>query len=410
MRDTSASVPYRQVPPSTYFDLPPVLLALFIFTAPLHMYAADRLGFSLYGPVCLLLVAMAVWKLTVFHGWTRWGHIASKDVVASAIFLILTALLFSRFSSHVGPARILGAITVPYLIGLLYSKYVLPDRFGQILYLGLILKCLALISLWPSYFDILPKRPLFDGRAAYLWFGWGLDALACMLVLKLSGVGKTYRAAIYAVLAVLAFNLVGMNSRTLLFLSGLFALSVFFFDSPRFKASAVGVTVFLLSALSFISWIPGRIDHVNSMLQTFLCTSAGYDCDSLSYLDKSTELRIEPIISGGGIPENLIFGDAVGEHDAQYLGNHFWPLAVFKYGGVFGLACFIGLILYFLSRTLATIFSSRQGDRFLGLFALSLIFQVFYAGNIFNNPVLFLMMGFMLNGTGAARAPSESAP
>lgn len=382
----------------TYGGLPYIVLVMFVFTAPLHMLVADKLGYSVYAYVCFFLIGVPLSRFLFFAKQNGLWKVDIGGLSTNAIFLVSVSLLFLRFSPHVGVSRILGAVAVPYVIGLLYSRCLVPDKLGRVLYVGLLAKCLLLVAFAASYFEIYPKRPLFEGRAVYLWFGWGLDALACMLILKIQeSDGTLIRLLLYAMLSILAFNLAGMNSRTLLLLAIGLASGAFFLTRSETARGLAGLIAFLLSIVFFVWLLPGRLDHISNMIQTLSCGAVHMNCDALAYVDKSTELRLEPIVSGEALPENYIFGDSVDNSNVTHLGGHFWPLAVLKFGGLLGITCFLALFGNFLLKSLRMTLSRRRGAIFLGLFALSFAAHILYVGNIFNNPVLFLIMGFVLN-------------
>lgn len=129
-----------------YGGLPYIVLVMFVFTAPLHMLVADKLGYSVYAYVCFFLIGVPLSRFLFFAKQNGLWKVDIGGLLTNAIFLVSVSLLFLRFFPHVGMSRILGAVAVPYVIGLLYSRCLVPDKLGRVLYLGLLAKCLLLVA------------------------------------------------------------------------------------------------------------------------------------------------------------------------------------------------------------------------------------------------------------------------
>lgn len=321
----------------------------------------------------------------------KWKLPINFFIASIALFLII----YIKFNEYVGFSKIMGAIIVPFFIGLLLSTVGRLKKFGQSIFYYLIFKLIILLGFCDLYFIQSPRRPVFEGIALYLWFGLGMDFFVVSLGLYANHTKSKINQYFCVVAAVaLAFILVGINSRSILYLSIMVSIFGAFFLKSRM--SLMLFLTFIAGVLVFIFYIPGRVEHLINMLTSL---------SNLIYLDgtvpdKSTELRI----SGLGFyfsVEPSFFGV---DHDFVYH-HHFLPGAIYYNLGLLGFFVYIVFCVYYIYLGFK-LFSGEYSDKTISLFAASVFMSTLYTGNLFNSVYLFLFAGLMI---GLLSGRSDSA-
>ncbi|HEY9194261.1 MAG TPA: hypothetical protein VIO81_15435 [Methyloversatilis sp.] len=398
------------------------LLLCFIFLAPLHSLIAAHLGFSIYPALALaFLLSLMVSMPNGSSGRSMVRWLTAEN----ALMLCYCAVLLPKMQTANDLHTFAGAVVVPYMIGALFAHAVPENEraLDRSLTAYLAAKVCLLLGFTHVFMVAYPARPLFEGRAIYLQFGWGVEVFPCLLLLAASrwmpaGLRWPWMMLCCLALFAAAFVLVGMNSRSLLLLALILTCltsALYLKSSPSLRM--LGLVGFPLCVLLSLWILPNRLDHLIRMFDTVLCRLGAGDIFCVDYADKSAIMRMERIVAGFLAPEDTAFGAEPDFRSVFFKGSHFWPAQVFYYFGGLGLAIFSLLFARFFAVILRLVHSARRSDvdvAGLGLFAAAFGAHVFYAGNMFNDPVLFLLMGLVMNldagRSGYFLSPARSAP
>jgi hypothetical protein len=379
-------------------------LLAFFFLAPLHTLVKVHIGFSIYPYLALGLLAflgLALRKVYRAVAATVWRE------PGNWLMLAFIALLMPKMQTTSDLSTFAGAIVAPFLIGVLFArlKPMSEQSFDITLVAFLAAKVCLLLCFVQAFMAEYPARPLFEGRAIYLQFGWGIEVFPSVLLLLVqwrAQSGRRFGVAIVAGVGVLlsAFVLVGMNSRSLLLIALVLTVATCVLYVRPTLLQMLGLVGFPLCVALFLWLLPNRLDHLIRMLDTVLCGVGVDELFCAAGHDRSAEMRLDRIAMGFSTPENLIYGAEPDFLSVFFKGSHFWPAQVFYYFGVVGFSAFslvFGRFSYCALRIMHTAQRNGGYGAGLGLFALAFGLHVFYAGNLFNDPVLFLLMGLVVN-------------
>lgn len=380
------------------------MLFAFVFLAPLHSLIKAHIGFSIYPSLALgllLFLTLSWMRLDADRRarvWTDPGNL---------LMLCLVVLLAPKMQTMSDMSTFAGAIVVPYLIGALFARAQAgsASSLDAALTAYLTAKACLLIGFTQAFMTSYPARPLFQGQAIYLQFGWGIEVLPSLLLLAVqrrmqSGAGTGALIAALAGLLLSAFVLVGMNSRSLLAIALLVTAvtSILYLRPPLLRI--VGLFGFPLFVALCLGLVPNRLDHMIRMIETLLCHLGVSDLFCTGDADGSSLMRLERIAFAFLTPQNLWYGAEPDFQSVFFKGSHFWFAQLFYYFGIIGLAAFLVVFGRFLGRVFWLVRANgfEHGcARGLGLFAFAFSLHVFYAGNMLNDPVLFMLMGLVMN-------------
>jgi hypothetical protein len=381
-----------------------IMLIAFVFLAPLHSLIKAHIGFSIYPFLALgllLLLSLSWIRLDSGRSARLW-----RDP-GNLLMMCLVALLAPKMQTASDMSTFAGAIVVPYLIGALFARTqaASASSLDSVLTVYLAAKVCLLVGFAQVFMTSYPARPQFEGRAIYLQFGWGIEVLPSLVLLAVqrrmqSVAGTGALIAALAGLLLSAFVLVGMNSRALLAIALLITAvtSIFYLRAPLLRI--LGLVGFPLFVALSLGLVPNRLDHMLRMVETVLCHVGVSDLFCKGATDGSSLMRLERIAFGFLTPQNLWYGAEPDFQSVFFKGSHFWFAQLFFYFGVIGLAAFLVVFGRFLGRVVGLMRADgfeNGGARGLGLFAFAFSLHVFYAGNVLNDPVLFLLMGLVMN-------------
>jgi len=393
------------------------LVIAFIFLAPLHSLVKAYLGFSIYPILALGLVSLLG---VAGRGTKNKENVGLWCEPGNFLMLALVMLLAPKMQTLGDLRTLAGAIVVPYVIGVLFAR-VAPaaeQPLDEWLTAYLAAKVCLLLCFADVFMTAYPTRPLFEGKAIYLQFGWGLEVFPSLLLLIAQRQAQSRKRSLSVPLVCLgmllsAFVLAGMNSRSLLLIALALTTitSVLCIRSSRLRI--IGLFGFPLCLALSLGILPNRLDHLMRMLDTVLCQITAGNLFCMGGADRSSEMRLERIALGLLTPENLSYGAAPDFQSTFFIGSHFWPAQLFYYFGLFGLTVFLLILARFFERTFRLIRKAGHEDCYLaglGLFAFAFGLHVFYAGNLLNDPVLFLLMGLAMNIRCSRPKTEGSAP
>ena len=188
-------------------------------------------------------------------------------------------------------------------------------KFGELIFYYLIFKLIILLGFYDFYSIQFPRRPVVEGIALYLWFGWGMDFFVVSLGFYINHTkSKINQYFSVAAAFALAFVLVGINGRSILYISIMVSIvGVFFLKSRK---SLILLLTFIAGVLVFTFYIPGRVEHLISML---ISLSNSFYLDG-TVPDKSTEIRISGLVFYFSVDPSFFGVD----HDFVYR-YHFLP-------------------------------------------------------------------------------------
>ena len=380
------------------------ILILYIAVQPFHQLIAPYFRYSylylslialIFGFFILLLRIRCGKPLDLLSDFFRapWYCDARREKnrkwQAPINFLIVSVVLFVivliKFNEHIGYSKILGAMVVPFFIGLLLSTGNRLERFGQLLFYYLIVKLIILLAFYDLYFLQTPRRPVIEGIALYLWLGLGMDFFVVLLGLYINhSKSKIFQCSCMGAAIALAFVLVGINSRSILYISVMASISGMII--LKSKESSVLLLTFIAALLIFMLYIPGRAEHFTNMLASL---SSLIQLDGI-VPDKSTELRINGLVFYFSADPSFFGVD----RDFVYH-HHFLPGAIYYNLGLLGLFIYMVFCIYYIHAGLL-LFSRGFSDKAIALFAASIFMSTLYTGNLFNSVYLFLFAGLMI--------------
>lgn len=369
-----------------------LMAVLLIFLDPWHTLLSSAIGVETY----LLMVLLLTLLLIVIGLQGRLGDYSAfgeKSLfVFAAVAVCLMVFMLERFAPIVGAKRIFGAVIVPFGLGVFLALLTSRNNLGLYLGAAQLGKVALLLPLSDAYFQAFPKRPTLFDEAMYLLFGAGLVASVGMLIVLVSAMRGWLRIAACLFLPLLAFNVVGLNSRGQLVSALFIGLLAVCFAKANHKAALLAFLGFALSVVAVSLLLPGRTEHLEALLGTLLSLS-GFG-NNQAYVDGSTMIRVDSFIwllQNRGISA---FGSSLAAGDAHILTLHFFPLVLYYGCGLFGLILFTVLWAGVVHKTMSLIRCPDAILKITGFFGLEAAFQVGYWGLLFNSQVQFLLFGF----------------
>ena len=372
-----------------------ILMAiLLILLDPWHSLLSSAIGVQTY----LLMVLLLTLLLIVNGLQGRLGDYSALGERPLSIFasvaVCLMICMLVRFDSIVGAKQIFGSVIVPFGLGAFLALLTSRNNLGLYLGAAQLIKVALLILLSDAYFQAFPKRPMLFDEAMYLLFGVGLDASVGMLIILVSSMRGWLKIAAGLFLPLLAFTLVGLNSRGLL-VSGLFIglLAVCFAKANR-KAALWAFLGFTLSVVGFSLLLPGRTEHWGALLGTIL-SQIGLG-NKPANINESTMIRLGSITWLTENRDISAFGTLPAAGDAYILTFHFFPLVLYYVCGLVGLILFTVLWAGVVHKAMSLIRCHDPILKVTGFFGLGAALQVGYWGLLFNSQVQFMLFGFFL--------------
>lgn len=378
------------------------LLAVYVVFVALNPAISQFLGWSIYPFYLLLLIFLNTALLCANFNRKTYNIVLIGSV--NILMILFVAMLIYEIESMDGFKTVLGAVLLPYILGVMYAlRKSEVSHLERYIFVLLIFKSLLVLVFFSELIKDYPLRPEFQERAIYLQFGWALDVAPFLLVYFLYKKQKVTLASTFIVsivLFVLAFVIVTMLSRTMIILSVLMTIifSLIFIKKTKIKLfGAIAYPVFVLLCFSAF---PLKQDHLFSMANTVInSVIVGETIDST---DKSTLIRMKGFFS-------ILFGNNISleEHPLDlksgnfYWAGHFWLEQIKYYIGKSGLLVFI--ILYsFLIISIYRLFKNRHyGDDFsnvtLIMLSISYLLHPLYVSGILNAPIFFLLLGMVVN-------------
>lgn len=322
-----------------------------------------------------------------------------------AMFCFIAVLVYVVETAE-GLETILGAILLPYGLGLIYAYTKSEDmRFENYLLLLLALKALLILFFLDDLLSEYPVRPQFEGRAIYLQFGWALDVapfLVTYYLLVKQKASTVNMAQVMIFMFVFAFVIVSMVSRTMIILSLAFTAIFSFLYLRDVKIKLFGIFFYPVVVLVLLLMFPVKQQHLLGMFTTLTgMTDIALFSDN-SLIDKSTTIRMQGILDTFFTKETSTAGHQLDLSSKKfYWAGHFWIGQIKYYTGYVGLLLFMTLIfcfmwgLYQLSQRMK--YERQFASVTLIAVSVSYLFHIFYVGGILNGPIFFLLLGLVVN-------------
>ncbi len=397
----SAIRPFGRV---TFENAVMFLVTTLIFLDPWHTFIARAIGVSIYSPLVLITLFLLVSVIGL-------GEIDQPAPRVKSIYFIyaatcLSVLIFIRFSPVAGGGRILGSVIVPLCIGLLLSLLKCKRELGCYFGGALLIKVAILLPLASTYFNGYPKRPEIFGEAIYLLLGVGLDAFVGAAIFAFSNTQNWSRLFAALLLFLLAFNILGLNSRGLLVSSLFIAFLAVFSSRDKFKSAALGLLIYIVGVILFLILLPGRLEHLNSLLGTLLrlCGLGYYQAHS----DTSAIIRADSILWLAQMKKVTLLGQQLTPIDGPVLEFHFFPLVIFFGAGLVGFSLFMILWGRGVYNALKLIKLEDVESKIIGFFIIGTALQIWYWGLLFNSQVTFIILGFSVGYVVPVNSESKS--
>jgi len=378
------------------------LLAVYVVFVSLNPVISQSLGWSIYPFFLLLLLFLNTALLSCVSNSKYYK--ATLISPANMLMVCFTAMLFFSVETMDGFKTVLGAVLLPYLLGVMYAlRRSESSQLERYLFILLLIKSLLVLVFFNELIKEYPLRPEFQGSAIYLQLGWALDVVPFLVVYFMYKKHKLTAASaliVSIVLFVLAFVIVTMLSRTMIILSVLMTMIFSFIFIREIKIKLFGATVYPVFVLVCLLAFPLKQDHLFSMAKTM--TNFAAVTEATDSPDKSTLIRIEGIFS-------TLFDKNISseEHPLDvksgnfYWAGHFWLGQVNYYIGKFGLFIFILLTTFFILNIYNLFKTRHYGDDFsnviLIMLSISYLLHPLYVSGILNAPIFFLLLGLVVN-------------
>lgn len=373
-----------------------MLMAVLLITLdPWHTLLSSAFGGQTYQLMVLLLTL----SLTIIGLQGRLGDYfafleGKSPFVFASVAVCLMVFMLERFAPIIEVKRIFGSVIVPYGLGVFLALLTSRNNLGLYLGVAQLGKVALLIPLSHAFLQAFPKRPMLFDEPMYLLFGAGLDASVGMLIVLVSSPRAWLKIGACLFLPLLAFSVVGLNSRGQLVSALLIGLLVVCFSKANRKAALLAFLGFTLSAVACLLLLPGRREHLEALLGTILFWS-GFS-NNQAYVDGSTAIRLDSIIWLLQNKAISAFGTSLAADDAHIITFHLFPLVLYYGCGLVGLILFTVLWAGVVHKSMSMIRCPDVILKVTGLFGLGAALQVGYWGLLFNSQVQFLLFGFFL--------------